>query len=251
MTQLLENEMHHNLKNILLKLSLTIFLLVVFIGCDSFLPDEFDGDKKFNSPDIDTRASNILVQDTSIHIINSRPLINIVDSLTVVKLEQDSITEDQVILSQFNALVDSLQNTNLLRDSLMFVRFINIGANGTFSVDTTASSIAYAVLDVTPGQPKDFYLYTSLVYTGTNINEYIGVQLIKADGSAVSSSNDMVMETVTSGTQSIPIAGGTQLVPTIKARYHIQVDEGTYLVRFTKSNVSGFGQFFKILILSI
>lgn len=241
------------IKNILLGFSVTVLLWVAFIGCDSLLPDDFDSDKTFNPASVDSKAGNILSRDTTgfsanpgnFLVIGARPLTDIVDSLTALRLEEDSVTEDEVIRLQFNTLADSLQNLSLLRDSLMFIQFEN-----TLGIDTVSGS-AYALLNITASQPKDFYLYTSLIYTEDNINEHIAVQLIKPDGSFLTYNNDMTMETVTCNTQTIQVAGGTRLVPTIKARYRIHADEGTYIVRFTKSTLVDFGHLFKILILSI
>jgi|GEM_PF-6815776 len=239
--------MHFNHLYIFLKLSLTLILLIAFVGCNSLLPDEFDGDKKYSSPDIDQKASNIIARDSAGFVINAKGLISLVDDLTAAKLSHDSISEDEVIASGFDALVDSLQSTSLIRDSLLFIEVIDRGA----SIDTT-TSIAYAVLNVSTGQSTDFYLYTSLIYTEANINEYINIQLLKTDASAVSSSNDMVPETITSGTKSIVSSGGdTHLVPIIKARYRVHAEPGVYLVRFIKSDASTLGQYFKLLILSI
>ena len=244
---LLENEMYRKYQNIISFLSLFLFstLLLGGFGCDALLPDKFE-EEKYNSPAIDAQASSILSQDTTGNIISARRMLDIVDSITRERLLADSITEDQVIIAQYDALIDSLNNVPLIRDSLQFVQFLNRDLT-----QDTIGSVAYALLNVSAGQSKDFYLYTSLIYTQSNINEYISVRLIKRDASAVTFSEDMIMETISSSSQLVPVAGGTLLVPTIKARYRIHADEGVYLVRFTKSNVLAFGRFAKILILSI
>ncbi|HVO73670.1 MAG TPA: hypothetical protein VMT35_06580 [Ignavibacteriaceae bacterium] len=232
---------------------ISIGILFVQTGCDSVLPDDFT-EKNFESSNIDIKASNILSKDTTgyyrdtvsfhnnfgnYYLIKARTMLSMVDSDTRELLLQDSITESEVTIRDYGKLIDSLENVKLIRDSLMII-----------STDTT-SNIVYGAFTVSQGQSKDFYLYTSLIFTSANLNEYASVRLIKSDGSNVSFSEDMPMEVVSSGSQEIPVAGGTRLVPTIKARYQIHADEGTYIVRFTKSNTSGFGRFIKILILSI
>lgn len=240
--------MYRKHQNIISFICLFLFssLLAGGIGCDSILPDEFK-EKDYSSPTIDVTASNILARDTTgystnpnnFYIVNARTMLSMVDNITQVKLTQDSITENQVILSKFDALADSLNATPLIRDTEMFIQIDN------------SSSTAYSVLNISAGQSKDIYLYTSLIYTSTNINEYLSVQLIKRDTSLLSYSNDMLMETVSSGTTSIVDAGQSRLVPIIKGRYRIHVEEGVYLVRFIKSSILGFGGLAKILILSI
>ena len=228
---------------LLISLSLFIALLFISAGCNSILPDEFQ-DQEYSSAAIDAKAGSLLARDTtglsidssSFYIVNSRTLESMVDSSTLANLNSGNITPDEAVSSNFDALIDSLNETPLLRDSLNLIQ-----------VDTTGN-VAYAVFSVKAGEQKDIYIYTSLIYNQSNFNEHVAVQLLNRDASIVNYVEDMPMEVVSASTQVVP--GGTMLIPTIKARYHLNVEEGSYLVRFNKS-AENMGHYIKIVILSL
>jgi len=224
--------------------SIFLFIALLFsTGCDSILPDEFQ-EQQYSSSAIDAKAGSLLERDTtglsidssSFYVVNSRTLEGVLDSSTLVNVHNGSITENEAVISNFDAVIDSLNETPLLRDSLNLIQIDTVG------------NIAYAAFSVKAGEPKAIYIYTSLIYTQSNFNEHVTVELLKKDGSAVSYSEDMPMEVVSASTQAVP--GGTNLIPTIKARYHLNVEEGNYLVRFNKS-AENMGHYIKIVILSL
>lgn len=226
-----------------LKLLLVCFVSFTALSCDSLLPDDFDKDKKYNVQEIDDSACSLLSKvitdstgeiQSSVYIISSKTISSIVDSATQAALAEGSITENQVISSDYDALADSLENYNpFIRDSLMLIEY------------PVSQEVAYAVFNVSAVESKDIYIYTSLQFKQNNINENVSVRLIKRDTLTVSYSDDMDTETISACSQSV----GTKVVPTIKARYKLRVDEGTYLVKFKISNPASVGAF-KIIILS-
>jgi hypothetical protein len=269
----METKMYYKFQKVyapLLKLFLVGTLLVVSVGCDSILSDEFEAKEFRDTPAIDARAcQNLLIEDTLLvadslthraayvtparfNIVNSRNLSSLVDSITGARLDSETISEKQVIYSNFTALTDSLNP--VLRDSLMLVTY----PDGRYTT--------YAVLKVLPGQSKDYYIYTSLNYYdegasgSNNIHEYVDVRLIRSDTTIVDYTEDMTLETATASVQTIEIPGGTKLVPTITGRRKVHVEEGvTYFVRFIISNPDALSsirtadglKFFKVLILSL
>jgi hypothetical protein len=227
----------------LLRLSLiSVLLMIAALACDSLVPSEFE-DQKYTAPDIDSRACTRLsrnlidstgqvIDPSASYLVTSRALESLVDSAT-----RATSTDNQIILARFNVLADSLRPT-LLRDTLTLVQY------------PADEAVTYAVLDVSSGQSKDIYIYTSLHYNETNFGEYVAIELVRSDTSLVSSSDDMHPETVSSCTQSVSVAGGVRVIPTIRARYKIHVEEGVYLVRFVISRPEAVGSF-KIVISSI
>lgn len=226
----------------LLKLFLISTLLVGAVGCDSLLPSEFK-EKQYTAPDIDTRACNRLsrnlidstgqvIDPAACYLVNSRALASLVDSTT-----RATSTDNQIILSKFSALVDSLKPP-LVRDTLTLIQY------------PADQRVTYAVLNVSSGESKDVYIYTSLHYNQNNIGENVAVQLVRSDTAVVSYSDDMRAEIVSGCTQLVSVAGTARIVPTIRARYRIHLEEGVYLVRFIISRPEVVGSF-KIMILSI
>jgi hypothetical protein len=154
-----------------------------------------------------------------------------VDTATWGNYDRGTLTENQVYKLKFNEIKDSLQHT-LTQDSLIL---INPGDQ----------KITYARWDVSGG---NYYLYTSLRYIESNINEYVSIELIKSDTTAVSYSSAMPGETVSGSVQTILVAQNNRIVPIIRARYQYHLNNGTYLVRFITSNPT-IGQF-KVVLLS-
>jgi hypothetical protein len=252
-------------------------LLFSGIGCDSVMPDEFK-DKNFNAADIDIRAGNLLVGDTLndsqglTYSYQSGPLDSsgtpihpgggsavtyrtklpitwsIITSQTLARFATATDTIDnQIIYSKFDNVTNALPL--LHTDSLIIV---NYPAN---------QSVSYAVLNISSGQSKDVYVYTSLLYysTGsvTNINDYVSVDLIKRDTSLVSSSSAMPTESAFCSYEKIMYSSAPRIVSTIRARYKVHLDQGSvYLVRFTLSSItisnplSRIANQFKVAILS-
>jgi hypothetical protein len=198
--------MYQNICATLFKLLLVGTLLFAGFGCDSVLPDEFKS-KDYTIAPLDSRASALLMDSTK-KVIQSKSLASFADSAT-----RATHTENQIILSKFNTMLDSLQQ--LVQDTLMWVKY---PAN---------QNVTYALLTISPGQSKNIYIYTSLFYYSGNINEYITVQLVKSDTTVVVPTDDMPAETITGS------------FGTIRGRYKVQLDqEGVYLVRFTLSSPS-------------
>jgi hypothetical protein len=211
-----------------MKACLAVVVMLAMSGCDKMLPTEFKS-KEYATPDIDKKAATIL-SDTTGHIVNSLNLMSLVDSATYA-----GNTENKIIQSNYNTLAGRLPE--LIRDSLMVVEY------------PAGMKTNYAVLKVTAGQSKDIYLYTSLFYTEPNLNQYVTVQIVKSDTSLVTSSEAMTGEVASGNTQTITVASESRLVPTIRARYTVHVDEGVYIVRLIASDAALVGPY-KMLILS-
>jgi hypothetical protein len=208
-----------------LQLLLVVFIVLSGIRCDSILPEDFKT-KEYTIAGIDNQACTMLLDTTGTNIY-ARTLASLKTIVDSAALANGS--ENQVILQKFSALVDSLPQ--LVEGSLMITYY------------ATDQKNSYAVLKVLSGQAKDLYIYTSLFYNANNVNEYITVRLLKSDTTEVSYSNDMPGETVSGGTQTIIVASDERIVPTIRSRDIVHVDEGVYIVRFTMSDPSTIGKF--------
>jgi hypothetical protein len=240
----MESEMYHKCQgsSAFLKLFLISSLLAGAVGCDNLLPSEFR-QKEYTAPDVDIRVCNQLsrnlldstgqvIDPSACYLVNSRALASLVDSTT-----RATSTDNQIILSKFNELVDGLKPP-LERDTLILVQY------------PADQRVTYAVLNVSSGQSKDIYIYTSLHYNQNNLAENVAVQLVRNDTSQVSYSDDMRAEIATGCTQLVTVAGTPRIVPTIRSRYRIHLEEGIYLVRFVVSRPEVVGSF-KIIIVSI
>jgi hypothetical protein len=216
-------------------------MLFAGIGCDSLLPDEFKA-KNFNPADVDTLAGNLLTRDTINNaqgntisyqyypITTTRFRILPVtwayansNVLTSFATPSDT-TDNQIIHSKFNTLVDSL--VSLPSDSLILVKY---PAN---------QGISYAVLKVSSSE--NIHIYTSLQYywmaAASNVNEYVTVDLIKSDTTLVSASRVISPEDANCSLENILNNGVSTTLRVINARYTVHLDQGVYLVRFTLSN---------------
>jgi hypothetical protein len=234
---------------------LVSMLLVATNGCDSILPEDFKN-KEYTIAEIDQRACNLLSADTvnnaqgvtigykssSGHPVQSRLLASLVDSAT-----RANNRDNQIIFSSFNLLADSL--ALLVSDSLMLITHPSASQK-----DTT-----YAVMKILPGQSQNIYLYTSLRYYdtvdnvgnhSTNINDYVSVELVRVDTTTVNYSEDMHGETISGGTQIILMSQQKHVVPIIRARYKIQLDQSIYIVRLIISSPATIRPF-KIVILPV
>jgi hypothetical protein len=228
----------NNLKNILW-ISVLSAVLLSGISCDSILPDEFDDSKKYNPSQSDVQACTILSTSTVDSLGNLttffqpfqiRSLTDIVDTASV-----SGLTENQIILSRFNQMADSVSSLSL--DAPLLVTYPT----------TLNDEQRFAYAKITSQQSRDVSIYVSLVYTSSNIDEFIGIQLIRSDTSVVSFSEDMVGETISECSQVI----NTRIVSTIRARYKLHLDQNVvYLVRFFINNPATIGPF-KLLIMSI
>jgi hypothetical protein len=238
----------NNSKVILLKLFLVSLLVLGFFGCDNVLSEKFK-DKEYTIAAIDNVAANWLAKDTlndsdGITIryksrcgdsLKVRTLKSLVDTTTWGNYDRGSLTENQVYYQKFNEIADSLQPQTLIRDTLIII-------------NPDDQKVTYARLDISGGQGKDIYLYTSLRYNSSNVSEYVSIELIKNDTASVSYSTVMSGETVSGSTQIISISQSKRIVPIIGARYQYHLEDGIYLVRFTTSNPTV--GLFKITILS-
>jgi hypothetical protein len=248
--------MHQHIRYIygsLLKLFLAAALLFVGIGCDSLLPEKFK-EKDFNAADIDARASDWLTRDTlndpqgvtvayeyasvardTFRVvpvcwttINSRSLASFADSAT-----RANSTDNQIISSTFDVLVDSLEP--LLLDTMILVHYPD-NLPG-YPADQRAT---YALLRV--DQAKDICLYTSLFFYWddqtnlTDVNEYVTIDIVKRDTSLVSVSSALSPEGTSTSIQTILVNQALQYVRTINGRFKAHLDIGDYLVRFKLSN---------------
>ena len=209
---------------------LIVVVVVIGAGCDSILPEDFK-EKDYGIAEIDGRACTSFSDTIGTGIV-SRSLASfksMVDSATLA-----NSTENQIILAKFSELADSLPP--LVRDALMIV-------------EPTNQKNSYAVLRVLPGESKDLYIYTSLFFTADNINEYVTIRLLKSDTTEVGFSNDMAGEVVSGGTQTVVVQSEERIVPTIRSRDKVHVEEGVYLVRLSLSTPATIGKY-KIIILS-
>jgi len=219
--------MYQNRKNIcaaILLLLLSSAAGVIGVGCDSVLPAEFKSKEYAISP-VDARAVALLTDSTQ-KVIQSRSL----SSLTFVDTTSLATqSENQVVLANYATMIDSLQT--LVSDTLLWVKYM---PNRT---------INYALLKILPGQPKNLNIYTSLFYYSdgatNNFNEYVTVSIVRSDTSVIRLADDMAGETISGSTGTVTVAGSNRIVPIIKGRFKVQLDqEGTYLVRFTLSSAS-------------
>jgi hypothetical protein len=220
-------------------------LLWLGIGCDDLLPPEFKA-KDFNPSNLDIEASNLFTRDTindsqgvttgyrrasTRYIVNSQALagLNFVDSTT----RADS-TDNPVVI-----------------DSLLYVTY---PANlMTYPINQRAT---YAVLKILPGQSKDIYIYTSLYYYSGNSNDYVNIELVKRDTSLVSSSSRTKFANTYFSTITVLVNQTEKVLPTIRERFKLHLEEGVYLVRFNLSNPATISypsipNEFKVIILSI
>jgi hypothetical protein len=218
-------------------------------GCDSLTPEDFKA-KNYTPPSIDVRASDILsrtvidslgrtigaacyVVTTRAMWIRSQPRKSLVDSTT-----RANNTDNQIILSKYDALIDSLSPTPVLRDTITGVQ-----------IDTT-NNTAYARFNVVAGEPNNIYIYTSFRFNEANVDHYVTVQLVRSDTSLVSYDDIMTQEASYARTVAVTTAGGDKVVSTIRSRSKFLVDTGNYLVRFTMSDARAIKSF-KLLILSM
>jgi hypothetical protein len=203
---------------------------VVFMiaGCDSLLPDKFN-EQEYTASAIDQRACFWLA-DTLPRTIQTK-ILNTLN--TPGDTSWASLTDNQIIFANFDYLIDTLQQQNLVQDTLIRIQY---PAN---------EKVSYAVLSVEAGETsKDLYLYTSLEYVEGNINEYITVQLVKSDTTLISSSTNMEYETVSCCSDTLLIANQPEIVPIIRSRFLFQLDESSvYLVRFIVSRPEVVGPF--------
>jgi hypothetical protein len=287
-----ENEMRHTHKNSFAFVE-AVLLGILFLacsGCDNLIPDAYK-EKNYSPAEMDQRAGRLLTLDTlndaqgltfSFHYgpldssglpihpgagtgvtfdsvravwstVASRTLASVVDSATGA-----SQTDDQIMSSSFDLLVGKLPPLN--SDSLIVITY---PAN---------QAVSYAVLK--PGQARDLFIYTSLMYyynqgTGvSNASDYVTVTLIKKDVSSLSFSTALTPETVYGSYEKIvyPVEStptspsqSTRSVPVINGRYQFHVEAGAaYVVRFTLSSpqtisnpLSLIANQFKVAILSL
>ena len=233
-------------------------LSLTVIGCSKILPAKFKS-QNFSASEVDARAGRLMTQDT----INdaqgntvayeyapidtgvcsnrgtllgdtlARPAIPI--SWLVIRSHEltDFVTsagstDNQIMNSNFDALVDSLPS--LPTDTLLLVKYP--------SRDTS-----YAVLKAT--KAEDIYLYTSLQYYynscsgSSNINDYVSVDLMTKDTSSLSSSVAISPENVYNSAETILYANAPRSMAAISARYSLHLDQGgVYIVRFILTNSS-------------
>lgn len=257
--------MHHNESKYMKAFTLVIICtaLSFIVGCNSLVPDKYK-QKQLSAEIMDANAGKVLstnVTDSlgriipgASHHISSRTLASLVDSvlqdtLTQFALISDQVTaENHVIPKVFSSISDSLAAQGMIRDSLMTVMY------------PTGQKISYALFTVSATDGKDIYIYEALqfnqdttsqhTYNQNNHNEYVAIELLRNDASTVASTQDMAQEVVSASSQVIPLPGTDEVLPTIRARYKLHVDPGTYLVRFTVSSPATM-RLFKVLILSI
>jgi hypothetical protein len=215
----------------LVSTGLCIAVVAAFVGlrCDSVLPDKYQ-EKRFDIAAIDDQACGLLSRgNDSTLVVQSRRLVDLVDSAAAA-----TSSDNQIIATRFAAVTDSLPQ--LVRDSLTLVRYPD------------GAQVSYARFTVTTGQPGGIYLYVSLRYNEQNIGERVSVGFVRSDTSEVDLSGDMPWEAVSGCTQVVP--GTLTVMPTILARLDLQLDPGTYVVRFVVSSASTVGPF-KVAILSL
>ena len=207
-----------------LLLGMAVFILT---GCDSILPDKFN-EQEYTAEAIDQRAC-FWFADTLRDTIQTRILNTLGDTDT----SWAHLSDNQIIFENFDRLIDSLQQQNLVQDTLLMIEY---PAN---------QKISYAVLSIEAGETsKDMYVYTSLEYVEENINEYVTVQLVKSDTNLVPASTNMGFESVSCCSDTLLIADQPEIVPIIRSRFLFHLDESSvYLVRFIVSRPEVVGPF--------
>ena len=241
--------MNHRLTIGILNLFLISICTLVVNGCDSLVPEDFK-EKNYSPPAIDVKASDILSRavidslgrtiDTQCYVVKTRtmyirlqPLKSLVDSTT-----RANNTDNQIILSKYNAILDSLSGSPLVRDSIMGVQ-----------IDTT-NNTAYARFNVVAGERNDIYIYTSFRFSEANVDDYVTVQLVRSDTSLVGYNNIMTPEASYARYVAVTTSGGQKVVSIIRSRSSFHVDVGNYLVRFSMSDAAAIRSF-KLLIFSM
>lgn len=239
-------------------------LAYIAAGCSDLVPSKYK-QQHYTAESTDLKAAQLLSRNvvdsvgriipSASYLVDARALASVVnaslqDSLEAIGLRigDQVAAEDEVVPLVFSSVVDSLSDLLLIRDSLMTVRY------------PSGERISYALLNVSAADAKNIYLYESLqynqdtttqhLYNQNNLNEYVTIQILRSDGSKVSSSEEMSGTVITSSSQLVPMPGVEFVMPTIRARYTLHLDEGTYLVRFVISSPATMN-LFKVLILSI
>ena len=227
--------------------AISLSCLFLNMGCESILPDEYK-EKKFDSPAIDAYACSMLskqVYDSSVVLITGRSLSRF--STFIPQQELDTLSANQVIKKYYSQLLDSLPA--LGTDSLIFLEYAKSPAKAPQNV--------YAKIVATGGK-QEYVFYISLQYyissNGRNTHEYVLPDIIKSDTSLVPCDNSMSNESISSCTQFVSSAQGSEKVFTIKGRFKFNLSPGTYLVRFYLSNPAMMAPatgllYFKLLIL--
>ncbi len=262
----MEIEMNHKLKESTRYGMLTVLAAFVCFaaGCSDLVPSKYK-QQHYTAESTDSKAAELLSRNvvdsvgriipSASYLVNSRTLASVVDAVLQDSLEAIGLrigdqvaAEDEIVPLVFNSVRDSLSNVSLIRDSLMTIRY------------PSGERVSYALLKVSPSDAKDIYVYESLqynqdttaqhVYNQNNLNEYVTIQLLKSDGSNVNSSQEMSGTAVTSSSELVPMPGVEFVMPTIRARYTLHLEEGTYLVRFVISSPATMN-LFKVLILSM
>ena len=169
--------------------------------------------------------------------VNLRTLTRLVDSTT-----RANSTDNQIINSQFNLVIDSLKP--LSYDTLLFLRYPD------------SQKISYA--KISSDRTKDIYVYVSLFYNETNVSQYVDMEFVKSDTTLAASFVDMKEETASAGTDPTLYARSKVVVPIIRLRYRVTLSAGDYVVRFIVSDPlllrgsdSGGSSQFKIFISSL
>ena len=169
--------------------------------------------------------------------VNLQTLTRLVDSTT-----RANSTDNQIINSQFNLVIDSLKP--LSYDSLLFLHYPD------------SQKISYA--KISSDRTKDIYVYVSLFYNETNVSQYVDMEFIKSDTTLAASFVDMKEETASSATDPAIYARSQMVVPIIRLRYRVTLSAGDYVVRFIVSDPlllrsadSGGSSQFKIFISSL
>jgi hypothetical protein len=248
----MKNKMFRNNRSVRLQI-LWLFLAsaisIAYLGCDKLLPAKFKA-QNYNPAVVDERAGALMTSDTIndaqgntsyYQYIPGPPVVTrhpanwiMVQARTLGSFAGPTDTTDnQIIMSKFNVLADSLPS--LLSDTLTLVRY----PGDTASAANNTVNVCYALLKAV--QAEDIYIYLSLDYyydgTVSNLTDYISIDLLREDTSLVARSTALPSASTYASTLTIlTTSGAPKVVPVLAARYAFHLEAGTYIVRFTLSN---------------
>lgn len=225
----------NTIKGFLLLILSVGFVLLVGIGCDTILPEEFK-EKVYETPEEDQYVCSLLskpitttanprqVSDTTVVLLTGRTLASFA---SIPRKEFDTLTENQILKKYYAQIVDSLPT--LPQNALIFFEYAKKASE--------APKTIYAKIDV-PAQAT-YTIYVSLEYYFTsstsNLGENVIPEFLRSDTSLVKVNDAIPSERLSACAQVISGAGTSARVLTIKGRYEVPLNQGTTVVRFTLS----------------
>lgn len=209
-------------------------VLMLIFSCDLLTPDRFEeGTGKIGSIDAiacDLLSRELIQLDTLYTGTDTVPVIDTLYTMTTAISDSLTLVLDSLLIS---TSAGSQELVNLI--GVLASELETLAADTTVMLELEGSGASNFYCLYQAGSDLDLTSYVSWAFNRSNVNNYVGIDIIDMQGDMLEISNlDMPLEAI-SGCMTEYVAdeetGSIDFTPVLKNRVEFSLEAGTYLFR--------------------